>query len=92
MLCYHNCLFNFWFNVPVNNFSVILGLSHRILGIDKLTCIYQEQNLTPVGLNPSLKVIKTISSSAQLSMKFQLLINVEIVKIIEQDTFQSQLS
>ena len=32
-------------------------------------------------LNVSLEVIKLFSSSAQLSMKFQLLINVVIVKI-----------
>ena len=31
--------------------------------------------------NPGPEVIKLFSSSAQLSMKFQLLINVEIIKI-----------
>ena len=35
------------------------------------------------SLLPGLEVIKLFSSSAQLSMKFQLLINVEIVKIAE---------
>ena len=36
------------------------------------------------------KVTKTFSSSAQLSMKFQLLINVEIVKISGKFRFKSQ--
>ena len=36
--------------------------------------------LNPTLRNPGLEVIKLFSSSAQLSMKFQLLINVEIVK------------
>ena len=37
-----------------------------------------------------LKVIKLFSSSAQLSMKFQLLINVEIVKIRGKFKFKTQ--
>ena len=34
-------------------------------------------------LAPGPEVIKLFSSSAQLSMKFQLLINAEIVKLVE---------
>ena len=36
------------------------------------------------------KVIKLFSSSAQLSMKFQLLINVEIIKISGKFRFKTQ--
>ena len=36
------------------------------------------------------EIIKKNSSSAQLSMKFQLLINVEIVKIVEKFRFKTQ--
>ena len=39
---------------------------------------------------PGLEVIKLFSSSAQLSMKFQLLINAEIVKISEKFRFKPQ--
>ena len=39
---------------------------------------------------PGLEVIKRFSSSAQLSMKFQLLINVEIVKISEKFRFKTE--
>ena len=42
------------------------------------------------GLQPGLEVIKLFSSSAQLSMKFQLLINAEIVKISEKLRFIPQ--
>ena len=53
MLCYHNCLFNFWFNVPVNNFSVILRLSHRILGIDKLNMYLSRAEPDTSGSEPA---------------------------------------
>ena len=43
-----------------------------------------------LGIIPGLEVIKLFSSSAQLSMKFQLLINVEIVKIIGKFKFKTQ--
>ena len=39
---------------------------------------------------PGPKVIKLFSSSAQLSMKFQLLINVEIIKISGKFRFKTQ--
>ena len=39
---------------------------------------------------PGPEVIKLFSSSAQLSMKFQLLINAEIVKISEKFRFKPQ--
>ena len=39
---------------------------------------------------PGLEVIKLFSSSAQLSMKFQQLINAEIVKINEKFWFKTQ--
>ena len=39
---------------------------------------------------PGPEVIKLFSSSAQLSMKFQLLINVEIVKISGKFRFKTQ--
>ena len=39
---------------------------------------------------PGPEVIKLVSSSAQLSMKFQLLINVEIVKIGVKFRFKTQ--
>ena len=39
---------------------------------------------------PGLEVIKHFSSSAQLSMKFQLLINVELVKISGKFRFKTQ--
>ena len=39
---------------------------------------------------PGPEVIKLFSSSAQLSMKFQLLINAEIVKIIGKFRFKTQ--
>ena len=35
------------------------------------------------GLQPGSEVIKLFSSSAQLSMKFQLLINAEMSKLVE---------
>ena len=40
-------------------------------------------------MSPDPEVIKLFSSSAQLSMKFQLLINVEIVKISGELRFKS---
>ena len=42
------------------------------------------------GLRPGPKVIKLFSSSAQLSIKFQLLIDVEIVKISGKFMFKTQ--
>ena len=39
---------------------------------------------------PGPEVIKLFSISAQLSMKFQLLINVEIIKISEKFRFKTQ--
>ena len=38
-----------------------------------------QQNVS--GYSPGLEVINLFSSSAQLSMKFQLLVNVELVEI-----------
>ena len=43
-----------------------------------------------VKITPGLEVIKLFSSSAQLSMKFQLLIDVEVVKISEKIRFKTQ--
>ena len=45
------------FNVPVNNFSVMLGRNHRFLGINQyfreLMCLAQEDNrVTLVGIEP----------------------------------------
>ena len=47
-------LFVFWFNVPVNNFSVMSGRSHRFLGnkqySSELMCLAQgHNNVPPVG-------------------------------------------
>ena len=42
-------------------------------------CVLEQDTLTPQGTGP--EVIALFLSSAQLSMKFQLLINVEIVEI-----------
>ena len=42
------------------------------------------------SFQPGPKVIKLFSSSAQLSMKFQLLINVEIIKISGKFRFKTQ--
>ena len=39
--------------------------------------------LSSVAVQPGQEVIKHFSSSAQLSMKFQLLINVEMSKFVE---------
>ena len=52
-------------------------------------------NTGPLGLEsyavpPGPEVIKRFSSSAQLSMKFQLLMDVEIVKISEKFRFKTQ--
>ena len=44
----------------------------------------------PTFSSPGPEVIKLFSSSAQLSMKFQLLINVEIVKISGEFWFKTQ--
>ena len=41
-------------------------------------------------LRPGPEVIKLFSSSAQLSMKFQLLINVEIIEISGKFRFRTQ--
>ena len=41
-------------------------------------------------IHPGFEVIKLISSSAQLSMKFQLLINVEIIKISGKFRFKTK--
>ena len=41
-------------------------------------------------MTSGLEVIKLFSSSAQLSMKFQLLIDVEVVKISEKFRFKTQ--
>ena len=43
-----SCLFVLMLNVPVNNFSVILGRSHRFLGITS-TCLAQGHNTAEVG-------------------------------------------
>ena len=43
-----------------------------------------------MGVGPGLEVIKLFSSSAQLSMKFQLLINVEIVKTCGKFRFKTK--
>ena len=50
-------LFVLRFNVPVNNFSVMSGRSHRFLGIDQYSresmCLAQGHNtVTLVGTNP----------------------------------------
>ena len=45
---------------------------------------------SPGEISPGPKVIKHFSSSAQLSMKFQLLINDEIVKLGAQFRFKTQ--
>ena len=46
--------------------------------------------LLTINIISVLKVIKLFSSSAQLSLKFQVLINVEIVKISEKFRFNTQ--
>ena len=46
-------------------------------------CFCLEANQLVDRLITGLKVIKLFSSSAQLSMKFQLRINVEIVNLVE---------
>ena len=51
---------------------------------------YMNQGVVKINLQPGPEVIKLFSSSAQLSMKFQLLINVEIVKINEKFRFKTQ--
>ena len=43
-----------------------------------------------LGMKPGPEVIKLFSSSAQLSMKFQLLINAEIVKSSAKFRFKPQ--
>ena len=45
---------------------------------------------TSVEIQPGVEVIKLFSSSAQLSMKFQLLMNVKIVKISVKFRFKTQ--
>ena len=45
---------------------------------------------TCLNLQPGPKVIELFSSSAELSMNFQLLINVEIVKISGKFRFKTQ--
>ena len=54
-----------------------------------MTLTYEKPILVIV-VKPGPEVIKLFSSSAQLSMKFQLLINAEIVKIIGKFRFKTQ--
>ena len=86
-----SALFVLSFNFPVNKFSVMLGWSNHYLGINQysveLTCLAQGHKMVP-QLGP--EVIKLFSISAQLSMKFQLLINVEIIKISGKFRFKTQ--
>ena len=50
------CLFVLRLNVPVNNFSVMSGRSHRFLGINKyfrgVKCLAQGHNTAAVGIEP----------------------------------------
>ena len=69
----------------------MLGWSNHYLGINQysveLTCLAQGHKMVP---QPGPEVIKLFSISAQLSMKFQLLINVEIIKISGKFRFKTQ--
>ena len=58
--------------------SCVLLLLHTPASSSGQQC--ESTNLPEYVMSPGLEVIKLFSSSAQLSMKFQLLINVEIVK------------
>ena len=54
----HKFWFVLMFNVPVNNFSVLLGLSHRFLGITSTfresKCFFaQGHNAAEVGFEPT---------------------------------------
>ena len=43
------CLFEFRFDVPVNNFSVMLGWSQYFQGVK---CLFQGHNTAEVGFEP----------------------------------------
>ena len=66
-------------------------LSFLFGGLMSLSTVFQScGDGATTSCLPGLEVIKLFSSSAQLSMKFQLLINVEIVKNCGQFRFKTQ--
>ena len=51
------CLFMLRLNIPVNNFSVMLGWSHHFLGLyyqyfRRIKCLAQGHNMAEIGLEP----------------------------------------